>query len=75
MLFNIVSPIVMEINGDDYKDAVKSFVKMNYAMNLHRIIFHYQYNHYRRADFNYYKQDRKKKVGIDIYPVPGIYLD
>tara|TARA_B110000908_G_scaffold71121_1_gene85809 strand:- start:7236 stop:7463 length:228 start_codon:yes stop_codon:yes gene_type:complete len=75
MLFNIVSPIVMEIDGNDYKDAVKNFIKLNYALNLQRIIFHDQSRHYRRADFNYYNQYRKKKVGIDIYPVPGIYMN
>jgi len=30
MLFNIVHPIVMEIDGDDYKDAVKNFIKLNF---------------------------------------------
>lgn len=75
MLFNIVSPIMMEIDGDDYKDAVKNFVKLNYALNLHRIIYHDQFNNYHHAKFNYYQKDNKKKVGIDIYPVPGLYLN
>ena len=75
MLFNIVSPIVMEIDGNDYKDAVKNFIKLNYAMNLHRIIFHDQQNYYRQANFNYYQKNNKKKVGIDIYPAPGLYLN
>ena len=74
MLFNIVHPIVMEIDGDDYKDAVKNFIKLNYAMNLHKIIFQDQQNHY-HAKFDYYKRDNKKRVGIDIYPVPGLYLN
>lgn len=73
-MFTIVSPVVMEIDGDSYKDAIKNFVKLNYALNLQRVIIQDRYNNYREANIKYYKENDKKKVGIDIYPVPGIYM-
>ena len=67
----------MEIDGDSYKDAIKNFIKLNYAMNLHKIIVQDRYNNtYHQAKINYYKDEQKKnKVGIDIYPMPGFYLN
>lgn len=66
----------MEIDGDSYKDAIKNFIKINYAMNLNKIIIQDRYNNYHQAKFNYYKNEQNKnKVGIDIYPMPGLYLN
>ena len=75
MLFNIVSPVIMEMDGDNYKDAVKNFIKLNYALNLQKIIYHDQFNNYHHAKFDYYQRNNKRRVGIDIYPVPGLYLN
>tara|TARA_B110000977_G_C11072411_1_gene489964 strand:+ start:2470 stop:2670 length:201 start_codon:yes stop_codon:yes gene_type:complete len=66
----------MEIDGDSYKDAIKNFIKLNYAMNLNKIIIHDRHQDaYHQAKFNYYQKDNKNKVGIDIYPMPGFYLN
>ena len=76
-MFNVVYPFFMEIDGDSYKEAIKNFVKINYTMNLHKIIVRDRYNNYHQAKFNYYKDEgnKKNKVGIDIYPMPGFYLN
>jgi len=74
-MFNVVYPFAMEIDGDNYKEAIKNFVKLNYMMNLHKIIIRDNYNHYHQAKFNYENREKTNKIGIDIYPMPGFYLN
>ena len=67
MLFQIVDPVNMTINGDTFKDAVKNFVKMNYDLNLTSLILTDR-SRYMRANLNFYKKSNKHKVGISLYP-------
>lgn len=65
--FQVVHPIALTVKADSFKEAVKNFIKVRYAMNLQNIILH-DHNRYVQATFNYYKQQNKKKVGIDMFP-------
>lgn len=67
MLFQVVHPIAMTIDGDSFKDAVKNFVKLNYDMNLASIIITDQAR-YMKANLNYFSSDNKDKVGIRLIP-------
>ena len=33
-----ITPVIFKIDGDDFKDAIKNFVKFNYQMNFNIII-------------------------------------
>lgn len=68
MIFNVVSPIVATIDGDSLKDAIKNFIKFNHNMNIREMIIRDQSNNI-RANINYYKQDGRNKVGINMFPV------
>ena len=68
MLFQIVSPVVATIDGDSVKDAVKNFIKLNYQLNLAELIIKDQ-NMHMNARIDYYKQDGRNKVGINMFPV------
>lgn len=68
MIFQVVHPVVMTIDGESFKDAVKNFAKLNYDLNLSSIIITDQLNHYRQANLKYYSDDNKQKVGISLIP-------
>ena len=67
MLFQIVSPVVATIDGDTVKDAVKNFIKLNYQLNLAELIIKDQ-NMHMNARINYYQEDGRNKVGINVFP-------
>ena len=67
MLFQVVHPVAMTIDGDSFKDAVKNFVKLNHSMNLASIILTDQAR-YMKANLNYFRTDNKDKVGIKLIP-------
>ena len=67
MIYYVVEPITMTINGDSFKDAVKNFVKMNYELSLTSLILT-DHSRYMRADLNFYKEYKKRKVGISLFP-------
>lgn len=66
--YQVISPVVMAIDGNTFKDAVKRFVKLNYNLNLSNIIITDQSRHM-RANFNYFRQDGRNRVGINMYPI------
>jgi len=68
MIFNVVSPMVATIDGDSLKDAIKNFIKFNHTLNITEMIIRDQSNNV-RANINYYKQDGRNKVGINMFPV------
>jgi len=67
MLYQVVEPITMAINGDSFKDAVKNFVKMNHELSLSSLILTDQ-QRYMKANLNFYKESEKHKVGISLFP-------
>ena len=67
MNYKIVYPFMVDIYGDNFKEAIKNYVKLNYNRNIHNIIIQDQAAHY-EARFNYFKNNNKTKIGIDIYP-------
>lgn len=70
----LVSPIILTVDADTVNEGIKNFVKLNYNLNLMNLIISDQQRHY-RANMRYYKEKNKNKVGIDYYPVSGLYFD
>jgi len=68
MIYNIVSPFKYEISGNSHMDAIKQFIKLNYELNINRMIIQDR-QRYMQANVNYYRNNGQKKVGIDMYPV------
>jgi hypothetical protein len=66
MIYQIVSPVVQTINGDSLKEAIKNFVKVNDMYSLNKLIVTDQQNAFYNANINYYKNNNKNKVKIDI---------
>jgi len=73
MIFQVVHPFVMTINGDSLKTAVKNFIKLKHGLNLSKIILADQ-NRYYEAVFNYYNHSGRSKVGIDYYPASSTII-
>lgn len=67
MPFQIVSPFVMNINGNDLKSAVKNFVKLHHSLKINNMVVADQ-NRHMDVSLKYYKHDGRNKVGIDMYP-------
>ena len=67
MIFQVLSPIVASIVGDSLKEAIKNFVKVNYANQFRNFVIADQVHKY-NANINYYKQNNKSKIGINITP-------
>ena len=70
MIYQVISPMTAVIEGDSYKEAIKNFVKINYALNIQNMIIKDRLNHY-KANINYYKENERNKIGITIYPYDG----
>jgi hypothetical protein len=70
MIYQVISPMSAVIEGDSYKEAIKNFIKINYALNIRNMIVKDRLNHY-QANINYYKENEKNKIGITIYPYDG----
>jgi hypothetical protein len=68
MKIEIVFPFESTIYGDSYKDAIKKFIKLNHNMNITKMIIKDQSKNI-EAKMNYYKEDGRNKVGIDMFPV------
>lgn len=72
MLYQIISPsITQEIYGDSYKEAVKNFVKINYALKIRDLVIQNEMKSY-NARVKYYQQENKDKISISMYPNNGI---
>jgi len=67
MIYQVMSPVVAVIDGDTYKEAIKNYIKMNYALTINSMIFKDQQNHY-QARIKYYNENNKNKIGISVYP-------
>ena len=67
-MFQVVFPIVADIGGDSFKEAVKNFIKINHNLNISDMIIKDQSQHM-RAQIKYYEQDGRNKVGINMFPI------
>lgn len=67
-MFKIVFPFESTIYGDSFKTAVKNFIKLNHNFNITKLIIQDQQNRI-EANLNYYKEDGRNKVGINMFPV------
>ena len=68
MIFQVVFPFESTIYGDSFKEAVKNFVKLNHNLNITKMIIKDQSKQV-EANINYYKEDGRNKVGINMFPV------
>jgi hypothetical protein len=68
MDFKIVFPINAPIYGDNFKEAVKNFVKLNYNMGLNSLILADNDKRY-KINMRYYTADTRNRVGFDVYPL------
>jgi hypothetical protein len=67
MQFNIIYPFTQIINGDTLNEAIKTFVKLNYDINLTKLIIQDQ-NKYYDTKIKYYVHDGRNKIGINMFP-------
>ncbi len=68
MSYRIVYPVAMPIDANDFREAVKKFIKLNHFMNIEQIVLTDQYNHM-KANVKYYDADRRRKASIQLLPM------
>ncbi len=71
MSYRIVHPVAMPIDANDFRDAVKKFIKLNHFMNIEQIILSDQYNHM-KANVKYYDDNNRRKASIQLIPIDTI---
>ena len=65
MRYQIISPFFTEIDSGTLTDAIKMFVKVNYANQIRNLVITDQMNKY-NASVNYYNHNNKNKIGISV---------
>jgi hypothetical protein len=65
MYYQVLSPFYTQIEGDSLAEAIKMFVKVNYNNQIRNMIIADQSNRY-NASINYYNQNNKNKIGIEV---------
>jgi len=65
MYYQVISPIFSQIESDTLADAIKMFVKVNYANQFRNLVIADQMNKY-NASINYYNKNNKNKIGISV---------
>lgn len=68
MIYQVVSPFSLEISADSIKEAIKNAVKIKRNINITEMIIKDQNRHI-KAKLEYYQQDGRNKVGINMFPV------
>ncbi len=68
MSFRIVYPVAAPVDGKDFKEAVKNYIKLNRFMNIEQLILTDQYNHM-RANVRYLNDSGKRKASIQLSPM------
>ena len=66
--YQVLSPFASTIYGDSFNEAIKNYIKLNRQLNITEMIVKDQMQHY-QAKMNYYKENNRNKVGINILPV------
>ncbi len=67
MPFQVISPMLMNVDGSDFNEAVKNFIKLNRHMNINELILTDQINNM-RANIRYYNKGGRHKAGIRLEP-------
>ncbi len=67
MPFQVISPMLMNVDGSDFNEAVKNFVKLNRHLNINELILTDQINNM-RANIRYYNKGGRNKAGIRLEP-------
>ena len=70
ILYQVIQPFTYSISADTLNEAIKNFVKIHHGLNLQNIIISDQTNHY-QANFRYFTEDGRNRVGINTYPYSG----
>jgi len=68
MNVKIVYPINAPLYGDNFQEAVKNFVKLNYNMGLANLLVSDQDKRF-QVNLRYYTEDIRNRVGFDVIPV------
>ncbi len=67
MPFQVISPMLMNLDGSDFTEAVKNFVKLNRHLNINELILTDQID-YMRANIHYYNNGGRNKASIRMRP-------
>ncbi len=65
--YQVIQPFTYQLNANSMNEAIKNFVKIHHSLNLQNIIISDQQNNY-QANFKYFTQDGRNRVGINTYP-------
>ena len=68
MEFKIIYPMESIIYGDSFKNAIKTFIKINHNLQISKMIVTDQTRNM-QAQIKYYQQDGRNKVGINMFPM------
>ncbi len=68
--YQVVQPFFYSLSANTVNEAIKNFVKIHHDLNLNNIIITDQTNHY-KANFKYFLEDGRNRVGINTYPYSG----
>ena len=74
MNFNIIHPFIKIINGESLSEAIKTYVKFNYDINLTKLIIQDNDKYY-NTKIKYYIHDGRNKVGINIFPTNSLLIN
>lgn len=69
MPFQVISPMLMNVDGSDFHQAVKNFVKLNRHLHINELILTDHVNNM-RANIHYYNRNGRHKAGISLHPTP-----
>lgn len=67
MPFQVIAPIIMPVDGKDWMDATKNFIKLQRHLNIEQLILTDQLNNM-HARVRYYDIDGRHKAAINIVP-------
>ena len=76
MEFQIVYPLLTQISGDNYNEAIKNYVKFTDKLKLNSLIIKDSYNNrHLEAKIRYYTELGMNKVGITTFPISENYVN
>jgi hypothetical protein len=73
MPFQVIAPIMMPVDGKDWMEATKNFIKLQRHLNIEQLILTDQLNNM-HARIRYYDMDGRHKAAINIIPTVATTL-